>query len=475
MEMKETPIHVLLVCFPAQGHINPMLRLGKRLASKGLLVTFSTIEKMGKDMRRSNKAITNEPIPFGEGFIRFEFFEDGLEENDPQRTQYDLYMGLLELGGRESLPKLIKKQSDEGRPVSCMVNNPFTPWVCDVAGELGIPCATLWVQSCALFASFYHYSHQTVPFPTEAEPEIDVRMPSMPVLKYDEISTFLHPTIGPYKIVGKALLGQFSNLSKSFCVLTDTFEELETDIIQEMSKFCPVKPIGPLFRGPNYSNGKSITGDAFKADDDCMGWLDTRPPATVVYISFGSLVHLEQEQVDEIAHALVNSGVSFLWVVRPPLKESGLKIHVLPEGFLERTRDKGKVVQWSPQERVLAHPSVTCFLTHCGWNSSVETLASGVPVVTFPQWGDQVTNSKFLVDVFGVGVRLSRGVVENRVVQREEIEKCLREATVGEKAAKLKRNALKWKIAAEEAVAEGGSSDRNILEFVEEIRKRSRI
>ncbi|PON74705.1 UDP-glucuronosyl/UDP-glucosyltransferase [Parasponia andersonii] len=468
----ETPFHVLLVSFPAQGHVNPLLRLGKRLAAKGLLVTFSTTEIFGREMSKASNDITDQPTPVGDGFIRFEFFNDGIPEDHPQRPSLDFFFPQLELAGRESLPELIKKQSDEGRPVSCLVNNPFIPWVCDVAEELGIPCATLWIQSCALFASFYHYSHRTVAFPSQAEPEIDVRLPGMPVLKHDEISSFLHPST-PYKALANALLGQFKNLSKSFCVLADTFEELERDIIKEVSKFCPVKSIGPLFKDPRSPNDS--TNKKADDNDDCIEWLDSKPPLTVVYISFGTIVYLKQEQVDEIAHALLNSGVSFLWVMKPPPAFLGRKLHVLPDGFLERAGDKAKVVKWSPQERVLAHPSVTCFMTHCGWNSTVESLTSGVPVLTFPRWGDQVTNAKFLVDVFGVGVRLSRGEAEDRVVPRDEIEKCLIEATEGEKAGELRRNALKWKSAAEEAVVEGGSSDQNIRDFIEEIGKKSSV
>lgn len=249
----------------------------------------------------------------------------------------------------------------------------------------------------------------------------------------------------------------------------DTFQELEPEIIEHMSQICIVKPVGPLFKNPKAPK-TSIRGDLMKADD-CLEWLDSKPPASVVYISFGSIVHLKQEQVDEIAHGLLSSGVSFLWVVRPPIKAFGLERHVLPDGFLEKVGDKGKLVQWSPQEQVLAHPSLACFLTHCGWNSSVEALTSGVPVVTFPQWGDQVTNAKFLVEVFNVGLRLSRGMAENRLIMRDEVEKCLLEATVGDKAIELRQNALKWKKAAEEAVAEGGSSDRNLQDFLDEISK----
>ncbi|GFQ08041.1 cinnamate beta-d-glucosyltransferase [Phtheirospermum japonicum] len=116
----------------------------------------------------------------------------------------------------------------------------------------------------------------------------------------------------------------------------------------------------------------------FTSPKNCAEWLDTKPPGTVVYISFGSVVHLKQEQIDEIAHGLLLSEVSFIWVMKQPPPEMAAEPHVLPEGFLERAGDKGKVVRWAPQEGVLAHPATACFVTHCGWNSTMEAVASGV-------------------------------------------------------------------------------------------------
>ncbi|CAN0846231.1 Putative UDP-glucose glucosyltransferase [Linum grandiflorum] len=162
---------------------------------------------------------------------------------------------------------------------------------------------------------------------------------------------------------------------------------------------------------------------------------------------------MDPTQREEFAYGLINSGLPFLWVVRP-------------------MEEKGKLVRWAPQEEVLRHPSVACFVTHCGWNSTMEAISAGKPVVTFPQWGDQVTDAKFLVDVFEVGVRMGRGAETTKLVKRDEVERCVVEATVGEKAEVLKRNAARWKKEAEGAVAETGSSTRSVMEFVEEVKKR---
>ena len=131
--------------------------------------------------------------------------------------------------------------------------------------------------------------------------------------------------------------------------------------------------------------------------------------------------------------------------------------------------EQGMIVEWCPQERVLAHPAVGCFLSHCGWNSTVEALSSGVPIVCLPQWGDQVTNALYLVDVFKTGVRLGRGEADEKIVSREVVAEKLLEAVVGEKAVELRENARRWKKEAEATVAHGGSSDRNFGEFVDKL------
>lgn len=225
---------------------------------------------------------------------------------------------------------MVKKNEDEGRPVSCFINNPFIPWVSDVAYDLKIPSAVLWIQSCASFSVYYHYHHSIVPFPNETNPKIDVQLPFMPLLKYDEIPSFLHPTT-PYLVFKRAILGQYKNLNKPFCVLMETFYELEHELIDHVSKICPIKPVGPLFKYPLIPSS-TITGDLIKADD-CDEWLDSKDTSSVVYISFGSIVHLKQEQVDEIAYGLLNSRINFLWVMKQPPKEWGLEQLFLPKGI----------------------------------------------------------------------------------------------------------------------------------------------
>nr|AFJ52990.1 UDP-glycosyltransferase 1 [Linum usitatissimum] len=452
----EKVLHVLLVCFPGQGHINPFLRLANLLASHGLLVTFCINKTTGLKMKMSDN----------KSAVQFDFFDEGLDEEQIKVIPLDQLMNRLEETGRKALPEIIEKHSENGQPVSCLVSNPFLPWVSDVAVSLDIPSAILWMQSCACFSSYYHYHNKLARFPTENEPECDVVLPSMPVLKHDEVPSFLHPST-PHPFLATAILGQIAFLGKVFCILMETFQELEPEIIRHVSTLQNnIKPVGPLCL-----TGKISGGDLMEVDDDCIKWLDGKDESSVVYISMGSIVSMDPTQREEFAYGLINSGLPFLWVVRPGHGESDGPGHQII--FPSVLEEKGKMVRWAPQEEVLRHPAVACFVTHCGWNSTMEAISAGKPVVTFPQWGDQVTDAKFLVDVFEVGVRMGRGATTTKMVKREEVERCVVEATVGEKAEMLRRNAARWKKEAEAAVAEDGSSTRSLLEFVEEVKKRN--
>lgn len=187
-------------------------------------------------------------------------------------------------------------------------------------------------------------------------------------------------------------------------------------------------------------------------------WLDARPARSVVYASFGSIAKPDAAQMSEMAEGLYNCGKAFLWVVRA--SESSK----LPENFTDKTKERGLVVTWSPQLEVLAHPAVGCFVTHCGWNSTMEGLGAGVPMVAMPQWSDQTMNAKYIEDVWRVGVRVHPD--DKGVVRKEELEKCVREVMEGERSSEYIRNAADWKEKAKRAMSEGGSSDKNILEFL---------
>lgn len=209
-------------------------------------------------------------------------------------------------------------------------------------------------------------------------------------------------------------------------------------------------------------------GDSFRiSSSSCVQWLDSKPDTSVIYVSFGSISVLSKDQTEEIARALLELGKPFLWVIigyeeKSDKEASGENQEAI--SCMDELKQLGLIVPWCSQLQVLSHPSLSCFFTHCGWNSTIESLTSGVPVIGFPQWTDQMTNAKLVEDYWKAGVRVTQN--ENGLVERDEIKRCL-ELVMGN--ANMRQNALKWKKLAIEAVKEGGSSDRNLKDFVNEV------
>ena len=234
-----------------------------------------------------------------------------------------------------------------------------------------------------------------------------------------------------------------------------------------ISKHWPGKLIGPMVPSA-YLDGR-IEGDkGYGASlwktlsEQCIKWLETKSRNSVIYVSFGSMVSLTEEQMGEIAWGLKESGFYFLWVVKEHERSK------LPKGFIESSTEKGLIITWCNQLEMLAHEAIGCFVTHCGWNSTLEGLSLGVPMVGIPQWSDQLTDAKFVADVWGVGVRAKED--DKGVVRKEELIGCLKEVMEGKRGQKFRMNSCIWRSKAMEAIGEGGSSDRWINKFANFLR-----
>ncbi len=195
--------------------------------------------------------------------------------------------------------------------------------------------------------------------------------------------------------------------------------------------------------------------------EDCIKWLETKPAKSVVYVSFGSMVALTLEQMEEVAWGLKESGWHFMLVVKESEHDK------LPDGFMDSTKEKGLIVTWCNQLEMLANQAIGCFVTHCGWNSTLEGLSLGIPKIGVPKWADQLTDAKFVEEIWGVGLRAKED--DKGVVRKEELLMCLKEVMDGERSQEIKKNASKWKELAKQAVSEGGSSDKRINEFVQHL------
>lgn len=253
--------------------------------------------------------------------------------------------------------------------------------------------------------------------------------------------------------------------NRARALILNTFESLEVSALSYIRNNSPVTyAVGPLNA---LARTSSDSGSLWQEDRDCMTWLHSQPDRSVVYVSFGSLTVVTREEYMEFWHGLVNSGQRFLWVVRSDLinKRGGgtEEEPAVPVELEEGTRERGCMVGWAPQEEVLAQPAVGCFLTHSGWNSTLESIAAGKPMLCWPFFADQQINSRFVSAVWGIGLDMKD------LCGRSIVEKMVGEVMEGERSEELRRNAQEMAEMAKKSVAEGGTSYNDFQRLVQHI------
>ncbi|KAL8260387.1 hypothetical protein R6Q59_028340 [Mikania micrantha] len=218
----------------------------------------------------------------------------------------------------------------------------------------------------------------------------------------------------------------------------------------------PVFSVGPLHKIiPTRSTS------FHKEDTSCISWLDKQAPRSVVYVSLGSVANVDEKVSTEMAWGLANSNQPFLWVVRPGSVQGFEWFEFLPEGLVSQLKMRGLIVKWAPQKEVLAHSAVGGFWSHCGWNSTLESMFEGVPMLCQPFEFDQKVNCRYLSYVWKIGVEI--------VVERGEIEDAIRRVLVGKKGEEMKQRAMEIQEKVKVAVCHGGSSHNSLEAFVDYI------
>ncbi|KAH7518207.1 hypothetical protein FEM48_Zijuj09G0147100 [Ziziphus jujuba var. spinosa] len=453
-ETRTYKAHVLVLPYPTQGHLNPMLQFSKRLISKGLKVTLATTTFVF-----NSKHAVDPPS----NSIDVETISDGHDTcGRAGAKSIKYYLTTFQEIGSRTLADLITRLGDSGRPVDALVYDSFLPWALDVAKRFDLVGAVFFTQSCAVNSIYYHIHKGLLQLPL---PGPKFSLPGLPSLEPFEAPSFVYAPES-YPAFYDMVVGQFYNIDDADWVLYNTFNELEKEVAEWMEKLWPLRTIGPtipsMYLDKRLENDKDYSINLFKPNNGaCMRWLRAKPKGSVIYVSFGSLAALEEEQMIELAWGLKGTNYYFLWIVRAQEEDK------LPNKFKEEISEKGLVISWCAQLEVLAHESVGCFVTHCGFNSTLEALSLGVPMVAMPQWTDQRTNAKYVEDVWEVGKRARPD--EKGVVRREVIQLCIRDVMEERKGKQMKKNAIKWRNLAKDAVSEGGSSDTNIDEFVSKL------
>lgn len=268
----------------------------------------------------------------------------------------------------------------------------------------------------------------------------------------------------------QTILTETRRTALSSGLILNSFEDLEGPIMDQIRKHIPnVYSIGPLHTHLKHrldsekTESTQNSSSFWEEDRSCLTWLDSQDENSVIYVSFGSVTIMTREELLEFWHGLVNSGQKFLWVMRPDSIIGGGNGDKIPVDLEEGTKARGYMVGWVPQHEVLAHRAVAAFFTHSGWNSTLESIASGMPMLCWPYFADQTINSRFVSNVWKVGLDMKDTC--DRVV----IEKMVREIMV-EKRDEFLERARKMAELAKKAIRGGGTSASNLNRLIEFIR-----
>ncbi|MBA0860965.1 hypothetical protein Goshw_023008 [Gossypium schwendimanii] len=449
--------HVVCIPYPSQGHVNPMTQLAKLLHSKGFHITFVNTEFNHRRLVRSKGAEAMKGFPD----FRFENIPDGLPQSDQDATQ-DI-PALCDSTRKNCLAPLLelitKLNSSDVPPVTYIVSDGVMSFGIEAGRLLGIPEFQFWNVSACGFISYEKFVNDgTLDTPIDW-------IPAMSNMRLKDIPSFIR-TIDPNDIMFDFMGTEAQNCLKSSAIIFNTFDELEHEVLEAIvAKFPRIYTLGPLnLLGRHVPERlfSSLRSSLWKEDTNCIEWLNQREPKSVVYVNYGSVTVMSDYHLKEFAWGLANSKNPFLWIVRPDvvMGESA----VLPEEFFEEVKDRGFITSWCPQDRVLSHGSVGVFLTHCWWNSTLESISGGLPVICWPFFAEQQTNCRFACSRWVIGVEV------NPNVYRDDVAALVKEMMEGENGKKKKKKALEWREKAHVATDVGGSSYNNFDRFIEEVR-----
>lgn len=467
--------HFVLVPMWTQGHMIPMVDMALLIADRGVMVSFITTPVNAARIRPiiNHAKVNSLPVKFLE--LRFPCAEAGLPdgcENLDLITNNDLFRPFFE--GLSLLQKPLEAYLKETEPApTCIISDNIQWWTVEVAQKLNIPRLIFHGPSC-FFSLCIHNIRQYKVYENVSDISETVLVPNLP----QKITTSKAQSPIWFDEPGfEHFLARVTESEETADgVVVNTFKELEPEYVELHEKAVGKRiwPIGPLsLRSKDVMN--SARGKKASIDEHrLVSWLDSMAPRSVVLVSFGSLATNSPSQIIEIGRGLEASNQPFIWVIKEHEKCPEVD-KWMSDGFEERTRERSLIITgWAPQVVILSHPSVGGFMTHCGWNSILEAISAGVPMVTCPHFGDQFLNEKLVVDMLNIGVALGveepGGIAENDKirVKSNRVEKAVVDLMSGGKEAEERRQrALEFRKMAREAMEGGGSSNKTLAYLIQ--------
>ncbi|XP_023535913.1 anthocyanidin 3-O-glucosyltransferase 2-like isoform X2 [Cucurbita pepo subsp. pepo] len=389
---------------------------------------------------------------------------------------------------REAVANLVGSETSLDSPQRAgFVIDMFCTTMIDVANEFGVPCYVFYTCSASFLAFSVHL--QELYDQNDSNEVVEQLLNSD--TEFITLPNFANP------IPSKLIPSLFSNKDKAIWfhnhikrfrseikgILINTFMEMEFHAMESISSngrvFPPLYFVGPILHLKNTGVAGSSEAENY---EEILQWLDGKPPSSVILVCFGTMVSFDEDQVVEIANALEESGVGFIWSLRQPPPKGKFEAprnytdikEVLPEGFLDRTADIGRVIGWTSQVELLAHPSIGGFVSHCGWNSIIESVWHGVPMATWPMHAEQQFNAFQMVKELGLAVeitleyRITFGEGKPRLVSAEEIKNGIR-TLMGEESNEIKKRVKEKSEESRKSVKEGGSSFISLGKFIDNV------
>ncbi|CAI0412199.1 unnamed protein product [Linum tenue] len=455
MEQATAIPHVLIFPLPVQGHVTSMLKLAELLSlvvgGGGIRVTFLNSDYNHKRLIQFSDAesrFRNYPA------FQFKTIDDGLPMD--QLTKGHKVSELVGAMGSKTRPVFKDSVVQMDPPVTCVIGDGALGFISEVSLELGIPNIRFrTISTCFFWINFWLPEIiQAGELPIQGEEDMD-RM----ITKVPGTESFLRCRDLPAYCRGRSdeptllriVRATRESSSPPYPLILNTFDELDGPILAQVRhRFPKTYAIGPLhehLRSRLHTTPySSPSSSLWKEEASCLTWLDTQPPGSVLYVNFGSITMMRRDQAVEF------------WEVE-------MGCDNMPEELVEGV-EKGNLkvlVGWAPQEEVLGHDAVGGFLTHSGWNSTLESIVAGVPMICWPFFADQQVNSRVVSEVLKLGLDM-KDVCDRRVVER-----MLNELMV-EKKEEFGRKAAEMARMAKESVKEGGSSYRDLELLIEDIK-----
>jgi len=473
-------LNVTFLPFPSPGHINPMIDTARLFAKHGVNVTIITTPANALPFQKLIDSDFSLGYHIRTQLVPFPAAQVGLPEGvESMKDATSLQLLGRITHGISMLKSPIEVLLQDLHP-DCIVSDMFYPWTVESAAKLGIPriffYSSSYLSDCGIHSIRRHKPHErlvsdtdkfTIPgFPHRIE------MTPLQLAKWERVDG-----------VPDSFVEMFESEKRSYGALYNSFHELESEYEQLHRSIVGVKSwsIGPVSAGVNKEDGQKVEREhkeELPEEPEWLTWLNTQQSESVIYVNFGSLTRLPHAQLVELADGLENSGHSFIWVTR---KKDGTENE---DSFLQefekkmKEKKKGFIIwNWAPQQLILDHPAVGGIVTHCGWNSILESLSAGLPMITWPMFAEQFYNERLVVDVLKIGVAV--GAKENKfwafrdendVVGREEIAKAVVQLMEKEEGGKLRMRARKLSDASKKTIEKGGDSYNNLIQLIEELK-----